>query len=224
MAIGRDDQGTSRNQFNENLRQHLIAGDFPKAQVEISREFYRHLTVTTCQGISVGIDNFPQLAEVGISHATDGAFDDSRLDRTPRLEYVTGFANRRLRHIGTPIGPEFNDLGMGKVYQDAADLRAGDAVYLAKRFFAQFRTGLEPSFDDRLVDLVIDLTFGSIAIPGTLRRHGSHIHRLSTLLFVPGLRRGVKISAEYTGGLSTITIKLWTIRNFPSIVEFAESK
>lgn len=162
--------------------------------MEISREFYRHLTVTACQGISVGIDDFPQLAEVGISHAaTDGAFDDSRLDRAPRLEYVTGFANRRLRHIGTPIGPEFNDLGMGKVYQDTADLRAGDAVYLAKRFFAQFRTGLEPSFDDRLVDRVIDLTFGFIAIPGTLRRHGSH------LLFVPGLRRGVKISAEYTG-------------------------
>ena len=75
--------------------------------MEISREFYRHLAVTPCQGLSVGIDDFPQLAEVGVGHATDGAFDDRRLDRTPRLEYMTGFANRGLRHIGAPVGPEF---------------------------------------------------------------------------------------------------------------------
>jgi len=89
---------------------------------------------------------------------------DRPLDQAPGQEHLARFFDTRAGHHRAAIGPQQYHAFMGQARQRAANDGAAHAKDFAECLFAQFGTGCQALFENRLEDMrVDDIVLGSAA-------------------------------------------------------------
>ena len=154
--IERDDQGGARNQFVEELAQHVVAGQARQIAVEIAREFDAFLLPAPLEGGLLGFGEFHQTIGILFRSQGHGAFDEDALDGAPGFEDVAGFVSRGFGDRCALVGHQVDEALVRKFLKYPADDGTAHAKGGRECILRQGRAGRNAMVDDRCVDVPVN--------------------------------------------------------------------